>query len=57
MHTSHLLAFTYSTLTIQNKGGDGRHTKDATNEYFIKHENRETYSPKVKDADLLGISF
>lgn len=31
MHTSHLFAFTYSTLTIQNNGGDGRHTKDATN--------------------------
>lgn len=31
MHTSHLFAFIYSTLTIQNEGGDGRHTKDATN--------------------------
>lgn len=31
MHTSHLFAFTYSTLTIQNEGGYGRHTKDATN--------------------------
>ena len=31
MHTSYLFAFPYSTLTIHNKGGDGRHTKDANN--------------------------
>lgn len=31
MRTSYLFAFPYSTLTIHNKGGDGRHTKDANN--------------------------
>lgn len=50
---------TLGTLLIQNKGGDGRHMRDANKwiKYFIQHETKETYSPKAKDADLLGISF